>query len=160
MTRQRMTLLGSAALIAAAASACDTADRDRMMGRQPSGAVETSSMPSGTVTTTQIPPEFRTMRGEQLIGKSVYSSAGERVGEIDEIVVNRNSRATGAVVGVGGFLGIGEKKVVLPLDSMRMQGDRIVAPGLTRDGLTTMTAYQSDGYYRYERSRTLGELVR
>jgi hypothetical protein len=43
---------------------------------------------------------------------------------------------------------------------MRMQGDRIVAPGLTKDGLATMSAYQSNGYYRYEPSRSLGELVR
>lgn len=157
---QRVVLLGAVALIATAASACDSTDRDRMMGRQPSGSVQTSSVPSGTVTTTQIPAEFRTMRGEQLIGKSVYNPAGDRVGEIDEIVVNRNSRATGAVVGVGGFLGVGEKKVVVPFDNMRMQGDRIVAPGLTKDGVTGMSAYQSDGYYRYERNRTLGELVR
>jgi sporulation protein YlmC with PRC-barrel domain len=160
MTRQRIVLLGTVALIATAASACDTDDRDRLMGRQPSGTVQTSSMPAGTVTTTQIPGEFRTMRGEQLIGKSVYNPAGDRVGEIDEIVVNRSSRATGAVVGVGGFLGMGEKKVVVPFDSMRMQGDRIVAPNLTKDGVSSMSAYQSDGYYRYERNRTLGELVR
>jgi sporulation protein YlmC with PRC-barrel domain len=100
------------------------------------------------------------MRAEELIGKSVYSSAGDRVGEIDEIVVNRSNRATGAVVGVGGFVGIGEKKVVVPLDRMQMQGDRIVAPGLTKDGVTAMNAYQSDSYYRYEPNRTLGDLVR
>ncbi len=160
MNRQRIMVLGTVAFIAAAASACDSTDRDRLMGRQPAGSVETGSVPAGTVTTTRIPTEFRTMRAEQLVGKSVYNSAGERVGEIDQIVVNRNSRATAAVVGVGGFLGVGEKKVVVPFDSMRMQGDRIVAPSLTKDGVSTLSAYESDGYYRYEPTRSLGELVR
>lgn len=156
MTRRFVQLCGVLAVTTAIVG-CDTVDR--MTGNQPSGST-TTSMPAGTVTTTQIPSDFRTMRAEQLIGKSVYNASGERVGEIDEIVVNRNSRATAAVVGVGGFLGVGEKKVVVPLDSMRVQGDRIIAPNLTKDGVGTMSGYQSDSWYRYERSRTLGELVR
>jgi sporulation protein YlmC with PRC-barrel domain len=158
MNRQRIVLLGSVAFVTAAISACDTTDR--MLGREPSGAVETGAMPAGTVTTTQIPSEFRAMRVDQIVGKSVYNGAGDRVGEIDEVVVNRNNRATAAVIGVGGFLGVGEKKVVVPFDNMRMQGDRIVAPNLTRDGVSSMQAYQGDSWYRYERNRTLGELVR
>jgi sporulation protein YlmC with PRC-barrel domain len=157
MTRQRIVLLGSVALIAAAVSACEATDRT--LGTNLSGSAE-SGPPAGTVTTTQIPSEFRTMRTEDLVGKTVYNSAGEKVGDIDEIVVNRNTRATAAVIGVGGFLGVGEKKVVEPLDRMRMQGDRIVAPNLTKDGVSSMQAYQRDSWYRYAPNRTLGELVR
>jgi sporulation protein YlmC with PRC-barrel domain len=154
----RLVLLGSVAVIATAISACEATDRT--FGTNLSGSADTRAVPVGTVTSTQIPTEFRTMRTDQLVGKSVYNSAGDRVGEIDQIVVNRNSRATAAVVGVGGFLGIGEKKVVVPFDNMRMQGDRIVAPGLTKDSVNAMQSYQSDGWYRYENNRTLGELVR
>jgi sporulation protein YlmC with PRC-barrel domain len=158
MKRQHIYYLGSVALVATALTACEATDRT--LGTNLSGSPQTSAMPAGTVTTTQIPSEFRAMRVDQLVGKSVYNSAGERVGEIDEVVVNRNSRATAAVVGVGGFLGVGEKKVVVPFDNMRMQGDRIVAPNLTKDGVNTMQSYQGDNWYRYERSRSLGELVR
>lgn len=154
----RLVLLGSVAVIATAVSACEATDRT--LGTNLSGSADTRAMPAGTVTSTQIPTEFRTMRTDQLVGKSVYNSSGERVGEIDQIVVNRNSRATAAVVGVGGFLGMGEKKVVVPFDNMRMQGDRIIAPGLTKDGINSMQSYQGDGWYRYENNRTLGELVR
>lgn len=158
MNRRRIVQLGSVALVAVAISACEATDRT--LGTNMSGSADTRAVPVGTVTTTQIPTEFRAMRVEQLVGKSVYNSAGDRVGEIDEIVVNRNNRATGAVVGVGGFMGVGEKKVVVPFDSMRMQGDRIVAPNLTKDGVGSMQSYQGDGWYRYERNRSLGELVR
>jgi sporulation protein YlmC with PRC-barrel domain len=158
MNRQRIVLLGSVALVAAALSACESTDR--MLGTNMSGSAEASGVPAGTVTSTQIPSEFRSMRVEEMVGKSVYNSAGDRVGEIDRIVVNRSSRATGAVVGVGGFMGVGEKQVVVPLDRMRMQGDRIVVPNLTKDSVGTMQSYQEDNWYRYERNRTLGELVR
>jgi sporulation protein YlmC with PRC-barrel domain len=156
MTRLRLLQIGTAVLLAGAVSACESTER---MTESLSGST-TATAPSGTVTTTQIPSAFRTMRGEDLIGKSVYNSSGERVGEIDDIVVNRNSRATAAVVGVGGFIGIGEKKVVVPLDDMRLQGDRIIAPNLTKDGVSRMQSYNDESWYRYERSRTLGELVR
>ena len=158
MKRQRIVLLGSVALIATAISACEATDRT--FGTNLSGSADTRGVPAGTMTTTQIPSEFRAMRVSELVGKSVYNSAGERVGEIDEVVVNRNSRATAAVVGVGGFLGMGEKKVVVPFDSMRMQGDRIVAPSLTKDSVNSMQSYNDESWYRYERNRTLGELVR
>jgi sporulation protein YlmC with PRC-barrel domain len=158
MNRQRIFYLGSVSLVAIALSACEATDRT--LGTNLSGTADTRAVPSGTVTTTQIPSEFRAMRVDQLVGKSVYNSAGERVGEIDEVVVNRSNRATAAVVGVGGFVGIGEKKVVVPFDNMRMQGDRIVAPNLTKDGVNTMQSYQGDNWYRYERNRSLGELVR
>jgi sporulation protein YlmC with PRC-barrel domain len=158
MNRQRITLLGSVAFVAMALSACESTDR--MLGTNMSGSAEARGVPAGTVSSTQIPSEFRAMRAEELVGKSVYNSAGDRVGEIDQIVVNRNSRATGAVVGVGGFMGIGEKKVVVPFDRMRMQGDRIVAPNLTKDSVGSMQSYNDDDWYRYERNRTLGELVR
>jgi sporulation protein YlmC with PRC-barrel domain len=158
MNRHRIVLLGSVALIATAISACEATDRT--LGTNLSGSADTRAVPAGTITTTQIPTEFRTMRTSELVGKSVYNTAGERVGEIDEIVVNRNNRATAAVVGIGGFLGVGEKKVVVPFDNMRMQGDRIVAPNLTKDGVSSMQSYQGDNWYRYERNRTLGELVR
>jgi sporulation protein YlmC with PRC-barrel domain len=158
MNRQRIVLLGSVAAVALAISACEATDRT--FGTNLSGSADTSAVPAGTVTSTQIPTEFRGMRTEQLVGKSVYNGNGERVGEIDDIVVNRNSRSTAAVVGVGGFLGVGEKKVVVPFDNMRMQGDRVVVAGLTKESASTMQPYQSDAWYRYERNRTLGELVR
>lgn len=157
MSRQRIVLLGSVAFVATALAACEATDRT--LGTNLSGSAE-ASVPAGTITTTQIPSEFRTMRTEELVGKTVYNSAGEKVGNVEEIVVNRNTRTTAAVVGVGGFLGVGEKRIVVPLDRMRMQGDRMLAPNLTKDSANTMQAYQRDNWYHYERNRTLGELVR
>jgi sporulation protein YlmC with PRC-barrel domain len=157
MNRQRVVLLGSVALVATALVACEATDRT--LGTNLSGSAE-PGVPVGTATTTQIPSEFRPMRTEELLGKDVYNSTGEKVGSIDEIVVNRSTRATAAVIGTGGFLGVGEKKIVVPFDRMRMQGGRVTAPGLTKETASTRQSYNAENWYHYESKRTLGELVR
>jgi len=56
----------------------------------------------------------------EFIGKTVYTSANENVGEINDIVFGNDGKILGLVVGVGGFLGIGEKDVLVSLDSVKM----------------------------------------
>jgi sporulation protein YlmC with PRC-barrel domain len=137
-----IVLLAGATLV----SACES-------GRSiPAGTTYRSEAPAGT---TMASRSFATMRASDLIGKSVYNRAGERIGEIDEVVTNRSSRATAAVVGVGGFLGVGERKVTVPLSQLQMQGDRIVAPTLMKEDLQRATVYQERDWDRYDRARTL-----
>ena len=50
------------------------------------------------------------------IGKTVYSASDENVGDINDILFSADSEMIGLVVGVGGFLGLGEKDVLVPLD--------------------------------------------
>jgi sporulation protein YlmC with PRC-barrel domain len=52
----------------------------------------------------------------KLIGTRVVSSNNESIGDINDVIVDRNGQAIAAVVGVGGFLGIGEKSVAVPLE--------------------------------------------
>ena len=54
--------------------------------------------------------------GSRLIGQPVFSTAGddaEEIGNIDDIVFDENGQITAVVIGVGGFLGIGEKAVAV-----------------------------------------------
>lgn len=56
-----------------------------------------------------------------LIGKSIYTGTGENaavVGDVNDIVMGSNGTAEAVVVGVGGFLGIGEKHVAVDFDSL------------------------------------------
>jgi sporulation protein YlmC with PRC-barrel domain len=54
----------------------------------------------------------------KLIGTRVVSSNNESIGDINDVIVDRNGQAIAAVVGVGGFLGIGEKDVAVPFNSL------------------------------------------
>src|ERR1051325_11352741 len=53
-----------------------------------------------------------------LIGTRVVSANNESIGDINDVIVDRNGQVMAAVVGVGGFLGIGEKDVAIPFKSL------------------------------------------
>lgn len=49
------------------------------------------------------------------IGKSIYNANNESIGDVNDLLFEQNGGIVAAVVGVGGFLGIGEKDVALPI---------------------------------------------
>ncbi|WP_206455277.1 PRC-barrel domain-containing protein [Aurantimonas marina] len=60
---------------------------------------------------------------ENIIGAEVYSGPGEdadEIGEINDLVLASSGKIEAGVVGVGGFLGIGEKDVAVPFDQFQM----------------------------------------
>lgn len=64
-----------------------------------------------------------TVLADDLIGTNVYSSQGENIGEIDNLIVNLDGSVDGVVIGVGGFLGIGEKWVAVEMNQLSTQQD-------------------------------------
>jgi putative membrane protein len=55
------------------------------------------------------------MTANDLLGQKVVNKNGDKVGKIDDIVLNSNDKAVLAVISVGGFLGIGDKLVAIPV---------------------------------------------
>jgi len=76
----------------------------------------TQPVGSGQVMT-QMPQGL--MRGSQLMGIDVYGADNQKIGDIDEVLVDRQGKIHGLVVGVGGFLGIGQKDVAIPFDQVQ-----------------------------------------
>ncbi len=64
-----------------------------------------------------------TVLAEDLIGSSVYSETGESIGDINNLIVNLDGTVDGVVIGVGGFLGIGEKDVAIEMASFTLTTD-------------------------------------
>lgn len=59
--------------------------------------------------------------GTRLIGQPVFSTAGddaEEIGNISDIVFDENGQITAVIIGVGGFLGIGEKSVAVDFQTL------------------------------------------
>jgi sporulation protein YlmC with PRC-barrel domain len=81
--------------------------------------------------------------GSELIDQPVFSSTGddaEEIGNISDIIFSEDGRISGVVIGVGGFLGIGEKNVAVPFDMLEFtlaadNTERWVVP-TTADALT------------------------
>jgi sporulation protein YlmC with PRC-barrel domain len=79
------------------------------------------------------------MMASRLMDLNLYAADGANLGDIDDLVLDRNGTVTAVVVGVGGFLGIGEKAVAIPFSSIRIEPqandrDRLVVSA-TRDEL-------------------------
>ena len=53
--------------------------------------------------------------------QSVYDPKESKIGDVDDVLVNKEGRVTGLVIGVGGFLGAGEKDVIVPFTSVKTQ---------------------------------------
>jgi sporulation protein YlmC with PRC-barrel domain len=83
-----------------------------------------------------------TADAKNLVGRSVVDSQGKSLGKVDSVLVDAGGKVKYVIVGVGGFLGIGEKDVALRWDDLQNQGgDRIVA-NVTKDQLTSLPGYR------------------
>lgn len=58
---------------------------------------------------------------EELTGAPVYDARNEWIGEVSDLVIDTDGRATDAVIDVGGFLGIGEKPVKVGFESLTLK---------------------------------------
>jgi hypothetical protein len=89
----------------------------------------------------------------ELIGMRVAGADGEIVGEIDNFALEGVYAV--AIVGVGGFLGIGEHDVALPLGDMTFDGEKLVLASLTKDQLREMPEYEGNEANRLPQDGTL-----
>lgn len=63
----------------------------------------------------------KVMAASDFIGKRVYTRAGDDIGEVMDLIVTDNGAVQAVVLGVGGFLGIGEKDVAVTMQAIEMQ---------------------------------------
>ena len=79
---------------------------------------------------------------KQILGKDVYNDAGDKIGEIDDLIVAPNKSLSYAIVGVGGFLGVGEHQVAVPVSKFKQQMGKIVLRGATKDALKAAPKFE------------------
>jgi hypothetical protein len=74
---------------------------------------------------------------ETILGKSVRSSAGEDMGRLVDVVVDRDGRPRAAIIDFGGFLGVGSRKIAVDWGVLRFAHDNakgdLITVELTRD---------------------------
>ena len=79
---------------------------------------------------------------KQILGKGVYNDAGDKVGDINDLIVTPDKAVSYAIVGVGGFLGVGEREIAVPVGKFKQQEDKIVLPGATKDTLKAAPKFE------------------
>lgn len=123
-------------------------------------ATTTTTAGSETVVTTDkdAAMHMNNNLASNLIGTSVYGSASqdaEMVGEINDIVITPEGEVASVIVGVGGFLGIGEKDVSVQYDTIEWvdrDGERWLVANVTREQLEAAPAFDRNTLYPNDRS--------
>lgn len=85
------------------------------------------------------------VKGAKLIGADVVNAMNDKLGDVDEVLVTTDGRVSAVVVAMGGVLGLGERKVVLPWERLRFssQGsDLVVKTDVSRETLNAMPEYR------------------
>ncbi len=93
----------------------------------------------------------RQMRDELLVtdvlGRSAVNAANETIGDVNDLVTDKSGKAIAAVIGVGGFLGIGEKDVAIPFEDLKFtrdtNNDVRIEVDIDKEALTAAPDYQS-----------------
>ena len=84
-------------------------------------------------------------RASKLMGLDVYNEANEKLGDVNEIILDKTGKVTAVVIGVGGFLGMGEHDIAVSMDKLKFVEEPVktssTAPATTRESTTgTATA--------------------
>jgi hypothetical protein len=77
----------------------------------------------------------------------VYSKDGDRIADVKRVVAGPGDRVF-LVISFGGFLGLGEREALLPVDAVALIGDRLVAENLTESQTEQLPAFTQGAEYR------------
>ncbi len=116
-----------------------------LMGAAPATAAGTpnagSSATAGTAATAATP--LGRAEAGKLIGQSVENAAGDRIGEVEAVNIGADGKVSNVIVGVGGFLGVGERDVALGWKDLQItdNGGKVVA-NLSKSSLESMKPYK------------------
>jgi hypothetical protein len=106
---------------------------------------ETVVPKSGSSATTVASSLAGSISAKDLINKSIKNAANESVGDINDVLIGSDGRVAAVIVGVGGFLGMGEKDVALPFDQLVLakaaDGDLAVSTSMTKEALQSAPEY-------------------
>lgn len=82
---------------------------------------------------------------KDIMNKPVYNEQNDRIGKIDDIIITPGNAVSFAIIGVGGFLGLGKHDVVIPVNRIQSVNGKYVLPGATKAALKALPAFKYKG---------------
>ena len=79
-------------------------------------------------------------QASKLIGTNVYNDQNEKIGSIKELMVDKTGKLDSAVLGVGGFLGVGERDVAVKFTDLKWSNEPVKGNGATTGAGSTNNA--------------------
>jgi sporulation protein YlmC with PRC-barrel domain len=81
------------------------------------------------------------------IGQAVHNATGETVGDVNDLVFDRKGRINSVILGVGGFLSMGEKSVGVPFSALTFNvgknGERVIVVALSKEALVKAPQFKA-----------------
>ena len=141
--------LKTAASVAALAIALGVSGQALAQTSPPKPQPQKTETPKAPVAGQIVAQESDTILADRdFIGQTVYAGDKSKVGSISDLILSKDGKTVqGFVIGVGGFLGIGEKNVALQMDKLKMahnaDGSVMLTMDVTKDELSNAPAFKS-----------------
>jgi hypothetical protein len=107
-------------------------------------ALAEPQLPAGVFIKSQTQEEY--LAKDHLVGMKVQGPDGKIIGDIEDLIISDGNQVTGIVMGTGGFLGIGEKRVGVHLSALKFDdssGTLVVSlPEATEANLAAVEPFQ------------------
>jgi sporulation protein YlmC with PRC-barrel domain len=114
-------LLATAPAMAQSTNPADKAPPPMERSMPDAGKSGTTMSPKATMDSSMSMPAG--IRTSQLIGTKVYNASNESIGDINDLLLDTSGSVDRVIVGVGGFLGLGERKVALNMSDLDIRKD-------------------------------------
>jgi hypothetical protein len=127
MLKKTLTMTALATVLAVPAFAADSTSTSQSTPSTMQPAPQTMPATTGANTATNQMGTFEQQQGpndwrsSKLVGTNVYGTGDVKIGDINDVLIGSSGQVKAVVVGVGGFLGVGEKNVAIPFDALQIQ---------------------------------------
>ena len=139
----KKTMTAALALLLAAGSPAYAQPSSSTASSSSSTSASTSSAPAPRVAATQLQPGQ--LRATQMDGATVYDARNQKVGEVKDIILDKDGKVAAVVLDVGAFLGIGGKYVAVGMNDLKITEDNNNKPrfavDMTKEQLKAAQAY-------------------
>ena len=79
---------------------------------------------------------------KNIFGKAVYNDNSEKIVTIDDVIISPDHTVSFAIIGVGGFLGMGKHDVAIPMNQLEVDQDHFILPGATEVALKALPPFE------------------
>ena len=105
---------------------------------------QNAAVPEGVFYETQQPDQY--LAADLLLKAKVRGADGKIFGDIEDLIMNEYNQVEGVIVGVGGFLGLGEKRIGVRYSALQFKddGDQTIVslPEATKEVIEALPAYK------------------
>jgi len=78
----------------------------------------------------------------QILGRTVYNEKGEKIGTVEDLIIAPDKAISYAIIGAGGFVGLGRHDVAIPVSQFSEEKGRLILEGATREALKALPPFE------------------